>query len=186
MKIPCALFLNLCLMSCLAQQKTSFEKQIRDIAKISSMPYIPELSGDSLFWKITTNRKEIIPALINHIDDTASTFANVPNFGGVYTIGDVCIRAIKEIIFDFPTIKLIEKDSSVIAEKGFGVYWEYVRKSIENRRSLKKIVTKWYKENEQKLVWVDDERLYSTADETEAPAQKRPAGGYYIFSVNRQ
>lgn len=57
------------------------------------MPYYPELSGDTLFWNITIERKEIIPQLIDHIDDTVMTSANVPNFGGVYTVWDVCVSA---------------------------------------------------------------------------------------------
>jgi hypothetical protein len=168
-------------IGCTAQKKIYYDKEIKAIQNIQTMPYSPELSGDSLFWNITIKKKEIIPALIEHIDDTLTTSANVPNFGGVYTIGDVCVRAIEEIINGFPTIKIIEKNEFVINEKAYGIYWDFVRSSFQNRQDFKIKVKQWYEKNKDSLVWVTDERLYAVSDDEGVPAKKRPSGGYYII-----
>jgi hypothetical protein len=143
------------------------------------MPYFPELSGDSLFWDFTKKRIAIVPALIERIDDTTLTNAYVPNFGSNYTIGDVCIRAIREIIIDVPIISLIEKDTTIVSEKGYGIYWEYVRESFKNRQLLKEKVKRWFNANKSKLIWIKDEKYYATSDSENGVMKKLPAGGYY-------
>jgi hypothetical protein len=148
------------------------------------MPYSPELSGDSTFWEITKD-KSILPYLIDRISDTTQTNAPVPYFGGNYTIGDVCVTAIETLIRELPTVKLITNNEQLIDEKGYGVYWEYVRSSVSNRNEFKNRLRSWYKKNKDELVWVADDNLYPTADSESAPVKKLPAGGFYVIKSKK-
>jgi hypothetical protein len=175
----------MCLLFCIncTGQRNVYESQINNLIKINTMPYYPELSGDSIFWNITKGKIDIVPYLINRINDTTKTNASVSNFGGVYTIGDICVRAIEEIIKDFPTIKLIEADENLLKEKAYGIYWGYVN-DFKNRLEFQKRVRAWYEENKNNLVWQVDDKLYAVSDEENGEAKKRPAGGYYIVKKN--
>lgn len=173
----------ICLMFSLgcSGQKQNFSNKIDSLRTITTMPYYPELSGDMIFWDLTKEKADIVPSLIDRITDTTETKANVPNFGGVYTIGDICVRAIEEIIKDFPTIKLIETDPKLLKEKAYGIYWGYVRSDFKNRVELKKRVKKWYDKNKNNLIWQQDDRLYSVSDDESSEMKRRPAGGYFVI-----
>lgn len=179
MKFYTAIFM--CLLFCFncTGQRNHFETQLNNLININIMPYYPELSGDSVFWNITKEKIDIVPYLINRINDTTRTNASAANFGRIYTVGDVCVRAIEEIIKDFPTIKLIETDDSLLREKAYGIYWNYVS-DFKNRLEFQKRVCVWFEENRNNLVWQVDDKLYAVTDEENGDAKKRPAGGYYM------
>lgn len=155
-----------------------YKERVDNAVNIENMPYSPQLSGDSIFWELTVDRR-IIPYLIERISDTTRTKARVFYHGGDFLIGDVCLTAIEELIHDFPTVQLIEKDEKIIDEKGYNVYWEYVRSSFENRKDFQRRVRAWYKRNKKNLVWVGDNKLYAIDDNENPIMKKIPAGGFY-------
>jgi hypothetical protein len=127
------------------------------------MPYICEAilndtisefgCGDNYFWKVVKLKAKVIPFLIEKIADPSMTKATVPNFGGEYTVGDIAYQALGEIIKDIPTFELL----GVGFDKtgcGYCSYWQYLRKSEENRIAFSKAVLNWYQKNKSKLVWV--------------------------------
>lgn len=162
-------------------QKPNYKIMIDSLETITEMPYYPELSGDDVFWKLTKERADILPSLIERITDTTKTNANVPNFGGVYTVGDICVRAIEEIIRDFKTINLIESDPKILKEKAYGIYWEYVRGDFKNRVELQERAKSWYEKNKINLIWRQDDKLYAVSDDENGEMKKHPAGGYYVI-----
>jgi len=181
MKIINFLLLTFIFMSTFAQKQGKYYEQINKLRSIEAMPYGPELSGDSLFWNLTKEKLAIVPFLIERIDDTTQTNAPVPYFSGNYAIGDICIRAIEEIIKEFPTVKLITNNDNEVKEKGYGVYWDYVKTGLKNRRMLKQKVKQWYAKNRNRLTWYQDDKLYAASDSKNAQLKRRPAGGYYII-----
>ena len=100
----------------------------------------------------------------------------MPNFGGNYTVSDVCFAAISEIIHDLPIDELIPGFDK---EKGFGEYWQYVRQSKDNRQTLEKELSDWFKDNREHLVWVPDTNKYRTAVNWKF-GDTHPSGGYYL------
>jgi hypothetical protein len=165
-------------------QENVYKGKVDNVVNVERMPYFPELTGDSIFWEITRDRK-IIPYLIERISDTTRTKAPVLFFGGDYSIGDICLTAIEQLIHGFSTVYLIEKDEKVIDEKGYNVYWEFVRSSFENRNEFQIRVKAWYKENKRNLVWVEDNNLYPIEDKEGSVMKKIPAGGFYQIKKGR-
>lgn len=139
----------------------------------------------STFWEITKD-KAILPYLIDRISDTTLTNAPVSYFGGNYTIGDVCVTAIETLIHDLPTVYLITNNEKLIDEKGYGVYWDYVRSGVSNRKDFQKRVKSWVKKNKNNLVWIEDNNFYPTSESENAPMRKLPAGGFYIIKDKKE
>ncbi|MCB0736552.1 MAG: hypothetical protein KDC92_03495 [Bacteroidetes bacterium] len=165
----------------ICSNQKNFENEVIAIKEIKKMPYIPELSGDSLFWSLVQKKLEVVPELINCLNDTTITQANVPNFGGYYTVADISYYIISEIIKDIPTDQFVDTVNS--GAGGYWMYWNFVRTSYDNRLSFQKDVEKWYDINKSKLVWVEDNRKYRTAIDWKFPTSRHPAGGhYFIFS----
>ncbi|MBL4898741.1 MAG: hypothetical protein JKX76_03720, partial [Colwellia sp.] len=46
------------------------EDIIVNLYGIQEMPYLPELSGDSIYWVVIQRKLEVIPHLIEKLDDT--------------------------------------------------------------------------------------------------------------------
>jgi hypothetical protein len=164
-------------------QKSSFKNRIDNLKYVEDMPYFSSLSGDSIFWQVTADRK-IIPWLIERVADTTQTNARVRYFGGTYTIGDACYFALIELMPDLRDVQLIKADQKEIDKKGAGVYWEYVRSSVENRQNFQKQIASWYELNRGRLVWVEDDKLYPIEDRENSKMRKRPAGGFYVLKEN--
>ena len=175
----CILCISFCF--CCYGQKQNYKLQIDSLKTVEAMPYIPDLSGDDAFWNLTKGKLDIVPYLIGRITDTTSTAAYVPNFGGLYTIGDASVSALQEIIRDFPTIKLIESDPRLLKEKAYGIYWEYVRSDFKNRIEFQRRARAWYEKNKRNLTWQPDDKLYATSDDENGETKKKPAGGYYVL-----
>lgn len=139
------------------------------------MPYLPKLSGDSLFWVIVQQKKSIIPCLIRKLSDTTQTKINVPNFGGNYTLGDIANSALMEIM-KFPSLDLVDHKTE---GSGYLDYWTFVRSSYKNRILYQKRVKDWYIQHEEKLVWKIDSMAYRTSHDWKFKSKQHPAGGYY-------
>jgi hypothetical protein len=129
--------------------------------------------GDHYFWQAVKGKKEIIPFLIDKIDDTTMTEASVSYFGGRYTVADVAYTALQEIIKDVPTFELlkIKFDTNGC---GYCSYWNYLREDIKNRKKFKVAVSKWYDENKENLVWVSS-KIFLTCD---VSGFNHPNGGH--------
>ena len=68
-----------------------------EMARITDVPYIPELSGDSLYWNLVIQGKSIVPCLISNLVNTTQTNITIPNWGGYYCIGDIAFSILCEI-----------------------------------------------------------------------------------------
>jgi hypothetical protein len=112
---------------------------------------------------------EILPLLIEILDDDTQTELIVSYVGGHAAVGDVALIAITHIIGDFPTQKLIgEQYRNRWETIGIGAYYEYVRASKENRSIFKENARDWIEKNKDTLIW---EPL---------PKELNPAGGYWV------
>lgn len=155
------LTLQLLLFTSFGFCQTNAVEKLRDI---SNMPYICRTNigdlgcGQADFWRIVEFKLDAIPHLIEKIDDTTSTSALVPNYGGYYTVGDIAFNAIEEIIVDIPTFELlgIAFDSS---DCGYCSYWKHLRSNIENRTLFKSHLEDWFTRNKDNLVWVRDSKV---------------------------
>ena len=101
---------------------------------------------------------------------------DVPFFSGEYTVADVAYSAIREIIIDIPTFKLLGIRFNKVC--GYCSYWEYVRESEKNREKFQKAVRKWYEKNKDNLKWVDEP--FAVTDICTSPA-----GGHYYLKNDK-
>ena len=173
------LFLLTALNTGCAVSQIAYQKEISNLSKVKMMPYVPELSGDDFFWDAVKCKLDIVPFLIEILDDDRMTKANVNYFGGNYALGDISFYVITEIIRDVPTLELIKEWKNFDESRSYGNYWSYVRESKGNRATFKKKVKEWYKANKQNLVWIEDNELYLKEDKEGAQRFPHPAGGYY-------
>jgi len=152
-------------------QQMDNKKLIDSLRFVTEMPYACEIlldisapynrdtlifnigCGDRYFWQVVQGKQEIIPLLLDKLDDTTQTEASVPYIGGQYTVADIVYAALQEIIKDIPTFELlkIKFDTNGC---GYCSYWNYLRKDIKNRKKFKVAVTNWYNKNKTNLVWV--------------------------------
>ena len=148
------------------------------IGEIKEMPYLPILSGDSIYWEIVKCGINNVPNLIDMMNDTTETMASVPNFGGQYTVADIAYRCLEEIIrgtkFDtfIPDAAKNEEDNT---------YFYYVRQSYNNRLAFQKEVRLWFQKNKRNLKWKEDKFEYRTSGNWQFPSKTHPAGGYYVI-----
>jgi hypothetical protein len=120
---------------------------------VRSAPYMRNCD-DAIFWNIVCRGKDIVPALLDKMTDTARLEGvYVPNFGGEYTVADVAFQAIEEIIAGIPAFELLGIPFD--EECGRCTYWLYVRAGIENRRRFQKALREWYELNKDKLIWTE-------------------------------
>ena len=149
--------------------------QVDSLKYVTEMPYICgyELCGDNLFWDVVRMRKGVIELLIDKLDDTTQTNANVALFGGNYKVADIAYVALKEIIHDIPTFELL----GVEFEKngcGYCSYWNHLNENFENRDKFKNAVKNWYFKNKDNLIWIANNK-YTSCD----CQAKHPNEGHY-------
>jgi len=163
-------------VSCFGQIDNN-QKLIDSLKYVTDMPYICEEvgsigCGDNFFWEVVKQKQTIIPLLLHLLDDTTETKATVPNFGGQYTVGDICYSALQEIIHGIPTFDIagIKFDSNGC---GYCSFWNYIRQP-NNRIIFKTKITKWYNDCKQKLIWVINDK-YEICD----CSSKHPNAGHY-------
>lgn len=166
-------------MSLVLFGQDNLQDEVDKLNKITDMPYIcrdtidTDGCGDAIFWQVVKYKLDIIPNLINKLNDTTKTSASVPFMGGQWTVADIAFSAIQEIIKDIPTFDLLGVQYN---PNGFGynVYWYHLRADFNNRQEFKEKVTIWYKDNKNKLVWVVSD-MTLTCD----CSFKHPNGGHY-------
>lgn len=129
---------------------------IDSLKYIQEMPYTceMELCGDELYWNSVRLKLNAIEYLIEKLDDTTKTKANVKLFGGQYTVADIAYDVICEIIHDIPTFELLgipfDKEGC-----GYCAYWNHLNESYENREKFKESVKNWYYKNKENLIWIE-------------------------------
>jgi len=152
---------------------------VDELEGITDMPYIcrdtvgTQGCGQKLFWNVVKKKREVIPLLLDKLDDTTTTEATVPNFGGRWTVADVAYNALEEIIKDIPTFDLlgVQFDHHGC---GYCSYWQHLRSEIKHRRAFKKKIIQWYLENNDSLVWIKSD-LVLTCD----CSFRHPNGGHF-------
>ena len=179
MKLSVLIIFCSSLIGCFAQHNEDCCSIIRNLKDVKELPYIPELSGDSLFWVIVKENLSVIPCLIDCLDDTTQTQAIVPNIGGNYTVADVAFQIITEIIKDIPTLKLIGNANNSEYQNGSWGYWIFTRESINNRIKFKERIREWYSANKDNLEWVEYKSKFRSAPNWKFEIDKHPLGGYY-------
>lgn len=100
------------LLSCGQQMKLELQevtKQMDSLKFVKEMPYICEtgVCGDKLYWDAVSIGRSNIDLLIDKLDDTTSTIANVVLFGGNYTVADIAYSTLSEITHNIPTFDLL-------------------------------------------------------------------------------
>ena len=167
------------LLPCLTFAQMDNEKLVDSLKYTTDVPFLDPHHylknfgcGDSLFWKIVKQKKEIVPLLLNKLTDTTKTNITVPIIGGKYTVADIAYAVIREIIAGMPTFdKLLSLD--VDCDGGRSHYWE-LTKYFMYRESFQNELEKWYNKNEIDFIWVSsNEFLTCDCD------GKHPSGGHY-------
>ena len=127
---------------------------------IENMPYICEGNfqigkfgcGDSLFWKVVTQKDSVISGLIQLLSDTSETMVYFPNYGEKMRIADVAEIALGEIIQPLP-----RPNEFYNIEPIDGSQWmaniNWLQRSVENRIKYQNAIAVWNKENKSHLVW---------------------------------
>ena len=130
------------------------------LKNIEHMPYICEGDfkigkfgcGDSLFWEVILQKKNVIVSLIELLNDTTETRAYSPNYGGKIRI-DAAIIALGEIIQPFPNPNNFFKIKPIDNSQWMAnINW--LNKSLENRINYQTCILNWYNENKSNLIWI--------------------------------
>lgn len=171
------------LLSCGQQMKLELQvviNQIDSLKLVKEMPYICKtgICGDKLYWEAVSVGRSNIELLIDKLDDTTSTTANVVLFGGNYTVADIAYSTLNEIIHNIPTFDLLGVQFD---QEGCGYcsYWQHLNKSFTNRQKFKEAVKNWYYKNKDNLIWVESNN-FATCDCN----GKHPNGGHYELKTD--
>jgi hypothetical protein len=135
-----------------------------------STPYFA--CGDSAYWNVVKQRLEIVPYLIEKLDDTTATKVRVGMEGieGNYTVADIAFTAMRDIINDLPVEEFLGTKPWWHAN-----YWNIVRSGMKARKDFKKRAALWFKENKENLVLVPCEQSVACYPFNGT----HPNGGYY-------
>ncbi|MCL2182287.1 MAG: TonB family protein [Chitinispirillia bacterium] len=150
-----------------AQVRNIILHQIKSVSMLSSTP-----AADSSYWLLALQGLEIVPVLIDLADDTTETGIMYPPNPAIYSVGDVAVSILHEIIYGIymhPIADIIKKSGYQCDDisSPWMHYFDFVRSGVKNRVYLKKELGKWYAENKANLVWVTHELIYEYS------------GGYY-------
>ena len=143
------------------------QNYIDKFSEIEDMPYICRKidnnwsvgCGDTIFWNAVKLGDKIIPYLISNLDDTTDTKAYVPNLSGNYTIADVSFFALQILVWNIPILELAEDTDKPESKNGFLSYWEYTRRSFENRIKFKTKMTEWFENHKNQLKWIESDKI---------------------------
>ncbi len=177
----------------------NIEKQIDSLKYVTDMPrecnvsnfiknkkeneaYIyplDERCGDILFWNVVMLKEKAILPLIKKVGDATPTEATAAPTPRRYTVGDVALSALQEIIHGIPVYEIagIKYDESL----GSLNYWYYFDKK-SNRKKFQKNLYKWYNENKNSLEWIESNNRFEIC----ACFGGHPNGGYYEVEKNRK
>lgn len=129
------------------------------LARFSMEPKGPEMSVvDPDYLALVARGLSVVPELADQLEDSTPTPQMVPLFGGTWAVGDVAMAAISDIIRDVPWLEFVtgrpDPDNVPIVQScGFCAYWDYVRATPANRRTLRGEFARWYKQHRDELVW---------------------------------
>ncbi|WP_445749328.1 hypothetical protein [Polaribacter sp.] len=157
--------------------QNEIKEKIDSLLYVEKMPYICEEGftkcGDELFWNTVKLKEKAIPFLIEKLNDSTKTKAEVVLFGKNYSVADIAYVALEEIIHGIPTFELLgtEFDQD---DCGYCEYWNFLRKDYQNRLNFKVAVKNWYNKNKSKLVWISNNE-FSSCD----CRGKHPNEGHY-------
>lgn len=130
--------------------------------------------GDIFFWEIVQGKDSVITLLMDKISDTTKTAAP-NNFAGInYSVGDIALLALQEIIHDIPTLDLAGTEFS--SSEGYGVFWKHLNTNTENRVLFVKALENWYNTNMEELTWVNS-NVFEICD----CSGPHPNGGHYVL-----
>lgn len=182
-RLTILLILIISLTDLYSQSDYGLIRIIDNFKNVEDMPYICEKvdnkltvgCGDSIFWTAIKQSDKIIPYLIDRLNDTTLTKTSVPNFGGNYTIADISLYALQILVWNIPVLELAEDSNNSELRNGFWGYWNYTRRSYENRLKFKSRVSNWYENNKNKLIWINSDNIYGC----DCRELKNPAGGHF-------
>lgn len=151
--------------------QNEIKHQLDSLQYITDMPYIcrdnvensHELSvgcGDKVFWNVVKQKDRAIPFLLEKLNDSTMSEANVPNFSYNYSVSDIAYVALEEIIHGIPTFELlgVEFDKEGC---GYCSYWQHLNENYQNRKNFKIAVQNWYNFNKDKLIWMENNEFSS-------------------------
>ncbi|MDX1445210.1 hypothetical protein [Lishizhenia sp.] len=131
--------------------------------------------GDVFFWEIVQAKDSAIPILLDKIIDTTQTKAPIQFAGINYTVGDVALLALMEIIHDIPLLDIINTKHSSREAPMF--IWKHLNQSLVNRKQFADTLRSWYNTHQNKLIW-------SPSNDFEICdcSGPHPNGGHYTLS----
>ncbi|WP_272151112.1 hypothetical protein [Tenacibaculum aiptasiae] len=161
---------------CLKQKDNS--KLVFQIQKINKMPDYFKLSGDPIYWELVKRKMDIVPELLEIVDDPTPTNATILYQGRNYMVGEIAVDIIYEIVRDFPKkIDLIKDWKKFDESEAYNNYWYFMVEKSNNRTQFKQKLKDWYSSNKSKLIWVPDNKKYRESEMSEL--KKHPSRGYY-------
>lgn len=123
------------------------------------MPDAPGYGGDALFWAVVEQGRSAIPRLLSCAKDATPTPAGVRLVGGVYTVGDIALRAVQEIVHGMPVRSWCDDPAHPsVTTNGEDAYWAYVRTDPAHRALLASRAAEWLMEHASELEWHPDRR----------------------------
>lgn len=150
------------------------------IDRIDFLPYIPDLSGSKDFWELV-KRRDLVFCIVQSIADTSATHIPIPNSGGNYLVGDVCLVALENIILCFPTDSILNIiDNEYLGSNKNAVVFLHKNKLLYNSFSI--LTEKWIMDNMDNLVWLQDFRKFRTSSDWQYDNNEHPAGGYFVLA----
>lgn len=166
-----------------SQSNSELIKLVDDFKNVKDMPYICETlnynetagCGDSIFWDAIRQGDKILPYLLDRLDDTAISKAIVPVIGGNYTVGDISFFALTILIWDIPVLDFAEDVNNPEPRDGYNGYWNYTRRSCENRKNFKNRVNEWYNSNNGRFIWINSGHISGC----DCKVLNNPAGGHF-------
>ena len=141
-----------------------------DLKQIRAVPYYQglEAGGDTLFWDIAKRYKDTPEALLNAFEYRHKTYF-IPWENYTYTQGydgDIAVIVFHKLIHDIPIAEFVR-------EHGFQTMGKMIHSSPEkNRTLLYGKIQKWYFDNKENLIWVEDKSIYHDM-------MQNPLGGCY-------
>lgn len=137
-KTVCILFILILSCKYIYAQSANNKNVTCDLELITEVPYLPELSGDSIYWNMVIQGKSIIPSLIKNLSNIEMTLIPIPNYGKNYCIGDIAFSILCKIIHNIPIKEFILKNKSypITEETTYLSFVNYNKR--RNRSFLKK------------------------------------------------
>lgn len=139
-------FVLICPTGCTVLAQELMIKQI-DSLKFTNSKYA---SCNSIYWRVVANGENVIPYLIDRIDDTTATRATDKCKTANLCVGDLCYYALIEIM----PISLFAVSGQQFDTYSNGCNLGVVEWIDKNRQRFKSDLRQWYYTEKTSLVWV--------------------------------